>query len=309
MRHPLSRRRATVARSGFTLVELLVVIAIIATLIGMLLPAVSGAIESGRNIDCKNNMRNVSLAMTASETNKGYYPVGADSNTGQSHLLEFLGETNIYENFGDFKSNVTSSTVSSAKVQVFFCASDANVEGSPGSVDGSDTQYGRTNFVLCFGRGTFKPTSTDMGGVWRLNARSNSSVARDGPSNTATISEITVDPDPSRLVGVWAYAGGGANGYTHSAFPDNGVSLGESDHVLGSHGSDSGLDSATGRASSYHPGSINVAYVDNHVAEFEFSGNQEVWTWLGSANDGRVITEEGVIGGNNNDPDPDPPST
>jgi prepilin-type N-terminal cleavage/methylation domain-containing protein len=56
---PASARR----RSGFTLIELLVVIAIIAILIALLLPAVQQAREAARRSSCKNNMKQIGLAM------------------------------------------------------------------------------------------------------------------------------------------------------------------------------------------------------------------------------------------------------
>ena len=50
-------------RQGFTLIELLVVIAIIAILIALLLPAVQKAREAARRSSCKNNLKQIGLAL------------------------------------------------------------------------------------------------------------------------------------------------------------------------------------------------------------------------------------------------------
>ena len=55
--------RSHTRRKGFTLIELLVVIAIIAILIALLLPAVQQAREAARRTQCRNNMRNLALAI------------------------------------------------------------------------------------------------------------------------------------------------------------------------------------------------------------------------------------------------------
>ncbi len=112
----------TLHKPGFTLVELLVVIAIIGILIGLLLPAIQAARETGRRMQCMNNLKQWGLALNAYHNDYGTFPVGnvnprnyfpdydprlpLDANGGwwgfQARLLPYIESNDIFKlcNFG-----------------------------------------------------------------------------------------------------------------------------------------------------------------------------------------------------------------
>lgn len=136
--------RANLNIRAFTLVELLVVIAIIGILVGLLLPAVQAAREAARRTQCRNQLKQVALAMHTYESAHKTLPAGARCNeatTGRAgenifnchnwfiSLLPYMEQSAAYDRL-DFTKRTRESpnaeVILGWEIPSMKCPSDAN---------------------------------------------------------------------------------------------------------------------------------------------------------------------------------------
>ncbi|MEK6258296.1 MAG: DUF1559 domain-containing protein [Planctomycetota bacterium] len=210
------------SRRAFTLIELLVVIAIIAVLIALLLPAVQQARESARRTQCKNNLKQIGLAIHNYLDTHSVFPFGKGPSyagapvyarwSQHAMLLPFLDQAPLYNSI-DFSyppetpgmggviafmpayvsPTGTNAAGSRTRVAMFFCPSDTGVN-DPWA--GQNNYAGNQGGWLCDRSDSpGNPAVPDIAlsevqtGVFYFGSRCSSRDVTDGLSNTAFFSE------------------------------------------------------------------------------------------------------------------------
>lgn len=188
-------------RHGFTLIELLVVIAIIAVLIALLLPAVQQAREAARRTQCRNNLKQIGLAIHNYESTFSVFPMARTMPfpfvfSPQARILPYVDQANLNNliNFSDAPLNfgipgmpdgATNAVAARTKLPLFLCPSDQS------SIPGNS--YGPTNYVANVGTGLVSAGDIDRGeGLFISNASLGFRSIPDGASNTVMFSEAIV---------------------------------------------------------------------------------------------------------------------
>jgi prepilin-type N-terminal cleavage/methylation domain-containing protein/prepilin-type processing-associated H-X9-DG protein len=175
-------------RRAFTLIELLVVIAIIAVLIALLLPAVQQAREAARRSQCKNNLKQLGLAIHNYHDMANTIPPGWIGQTTSTFwgwnvmLFPQMDQAPLYQKFSFTTNNLAQNTnatvpqfLLSTQIPALRCPSDP---GSPTFTVGS--LVGRSNYL-------------GINGIYNINASgSGPMLAMSGQAGTsATMGGLT----------------------------------------------------------------------------------------------------------------------
>lgn len=216
-------------RTAFTLIELLVVIAIIAVLIALLLPAVQQAREAARRTQCRNNLKQLGIAMHAYVESSSMLPpgrivyFGADDHTQSANggattgngncfsafaqLMPQLDQSVIYNqiNFNSGPDTTPNNNIAIVQPSVFMCPSDF---GYRALAQGSGFT-GVTNYVMNTGNTVAvspnNPSGSRVTGIFFENSGVRFSDITDGTSQTVCLSEqVLSNPgDPTNNGGNW----------------------------------------------------------------------------------------------------------
>ncbi|MCG8450407.1 MAG: DUF1559 domain-containing protein [Pirellulales bacterium] len=190
-------------KSAFTLVELLVVIAIIGVLVALLLPAVQAAREAARRSQCKNNLKQLGLAVLNFESANRHLPpsalvdltVTSTGNNGSwgvhGRILNYLEQENL-RNLVDIEAGWDAQqAINDVRIAGFQCPSDPLSQESRVFSDHRPTLW-PTNYGFNLGTWFVFDPSTEEGGDGVFYPNSNLPLARvtDGASNTLLCAEV-----------------------------------------------------------------------------------------------------------------------
>jgi prepilin-type N-terminal cleavage/methylation domain-containing protein/prepilin-type processing-associated H-X9-DG protein len=262
-------------RAGFTLIELLVVIAIIAILIGLLLPAVQKVREAACATQCKNNLKQIGLALQMFHDTNGGLPPGetgvvlsVPKHSWVPWILPGLEQENLYRQYNftvDWNNALNDTTApqpNATPLKVLTCPSAAI--GRHGSNNRGITDYSATTQIT-----RPNPFATNLPasdptyvGVLGKDMKRKIVDIKDGTSNTMVVAE-----DAGRNAH-WAMgAEVGTTGETGAwANPGNQLNIGGWDIPSGSQPGACGSNCTNANEIySFHSGMAHILMVDGSV--------------------------------------------